>query len=653
MQWLNRALNSTATVYLSSLASLAIAIFFIFVWAPHPWGWEGIDHYHDLGQLLARGESFPTTDVPWGYAYFLAACIRLFGDRLWAPLLVQAGLNALVPILSYRLVAIELDRRTAIATAALTGVASFNTVYASTQSSDSVCTVLFVAGLLAFAEGRRRQGWPQFALAGVFLGLAPQFRPNLLLLPALLAGLHVLAPPRRARKFAHGAVCVGVAALMLVPWTVRNYRLLGLVLPTSSRGGVQLWYGSLQTGPYLTSRAYNPRSTFEFSAFDYSPDANRPILVDAEIAPCLSTPPTSSSLVYWTDRQSEPVRLGPSRAADGRVQWTIPGQALPTVVYYFVEARWPPQGEEAERIERLPARGAAQPAVYFISDAHLTDPDTHADLLDAFDIVRLVQAVAWHAAPAHAERLDLDSDGRITDNDLRLALNILVRFQPGDLLPGTPMTALAAGASKATVTFTDGSTLTVPRAFSGRLSDVTPIGEYALRVIHAAVPFSAIDHGVPRRPITTTACRSLRDLTVNRGFAQAEPDAMQRYTALAWDNIRRDIPAYVRSSFYRAWRLFVVSGTDDRWTAQQFEGSRRIYTVATAASGAYLCLLIAGIAIAVRQHRPLLVLLTPILYVPATIMWVLTNMRYTVTVQPLVFAFIALALLAAFDRVRS
>ena len=50
-----------------------------------------------------------------------------------------------MPILSYRLVAIELDRRTAIAAAALTGVASFNTVYASTQSSDAICTVLFNA----------------------------------------------------------------------------------------------------------------------------------------------------------------------------------------------------------------------------------------------------------------------------------------------------------------------------------------------------------------------------------------------------------------------------------------------------------------------------------------------------------------------------
>src|SRR6266478_4432392 len=56
-------------VYVACAASLALGLFFIFVWAPHPWAWEGFDGYHDLGLSVARGESFPTLDYPWGYAY--------------------------------------------------------------------------------------------------------------------------------------------------------------------------------------------------------------------------------------------------------------------------------------------------------------------------------------------------------------------------------------------------------------------------------------------------------------------------------------------------------------------------------------------------------------------------------------------------------
>ena len=50
--------------------------------------------------------------------------------------------------------------------AVLTGVLSFNTVYASTQSSDAVCTVLFMAAVVAFARARDRgslrvvRDWP-------------------------------------------------------------------------------------------------------------------------------------------------------------------------------------------------------------------------------------------------------------------------------------------------------------------------------------------------------------------------------------------------------------------------------------------------------------------------------------------------------------
>ncbi len=64
------------------------------MWAPHPWGWEGFDHYHDIALGVAQGQPFPTMEVPWGYAYFLAAFYRLFGDHPWIPLTRQVALNA-------------------------------------------------------------------------------------------------------------------------------------------------------------------------------------------------------------------------------------------------------------------------------------------------------------------------------------------------------------------------------------------------------------------------------------------------------------------------------------------------------------------------------------------------------------------------------
>ena len=256
-------------VYAACSASLALGLLFVFVWAPHPWGVEGFDHYHDIALELATGHPFPTMEVPWGYAYFLAGFYRAFGDYPWIPLVAQVALNALLPLLVYTFGRTWLDQPTAVFAAVLTGLFSFNTVYASTQSSDAVCTVLFMASLVAFTRARLREDTRWFAAAGLLAGIAPQMRPNLILIPAVLAA-YALVERRTLRRLAHAGVLLLCAGAALTPWTVRNYLLTHTVLPTSVHGGVQLWYGTLQVGPYLNSRAYNPASVFETPVFDYT-----------------------------------------------------------------------------------------------------------------------------------------------------------------------------------------------------------------------------------------------------------------------------------------------------------------------------------------------------------------------------------------------
>ena len=69
-----------------------------------------------------------------------------------------------------------------------------------------------------------------------------------------------------------------------------------------------------------------------------------------------------------------------------------------------------------------------------------------------------------------------------------------------------------------------------------------------------------------------------------------------------------------------------------------------IYAAATAATGAFLVLFVAGIVLLWRRGADILLPVLLILYVPATIAPLLTNMRYSVTVQPLMLIFVAAAL---------
>ena len=299
---LARLLDSPrAPVYAAAL-SLVMGLFFAFVRAPHPWGWQGIDQYHELAQAMARGEPFATTDVPWGYAYFVAAFYTLFGPHAWIPVLAQVVANATVPVLLYRLVLPMAGVRTAAAAAWLVGVFSFNTIYASTLASDAICTVLFLASLLAFARGHRTARRGDFIVSGLLFGIVPQFRPNLILLPALIASRTLpWARARGVRRPRWSSFCfVGVA---LTPWIVRNYSFTGRLLPTSTHGGIQLWYGTFQVGPYLESRAYNPRSVFEPASFDYTSLAGDSLVVSAHRGPCASSNATVE-IIYWTDRDA-------------------------------------------------------------------------------------------------------------------------------------------------------------------------------------------------------------------------------------------------------------------------------------------------------------------------------------------------------------
>lgn len=610
-----RLLDSSRTRYVASAVSLALGLIFTLVWAPHPWPWEGIDQYHDLARAITRGEGFITTDVPWGYAYYLAFFYKFFGVRPLLPILGQVALNATMPLLLYSLVQPLAGRRTANLAALLVGVFSFNTVYASTQISDAICSVLFLAAVVLFARGHASGRIALFAASGILAGLTPQFRPNLLVLPGLVGGLYLLWMGRG--RWRQVAVFVSLSGVMLVPWIVRNYYVAGVFLPTSSHGGIQLWYGSLQVGPYLENFSANPRTAFAPPVFDYSSLTGQPIVTAVTLSDCAGAP--AIGLEYWTDRDASPVTLSPTAVSGRVVQFAIPGQPDSTAVYSRVV---------------LPT-GATPASIFYISSDHLGDLDRRGEWLDVFDIARLAQHLSWPDAPA-APLVDANANGSIERADLDAAITRLT---------GVPPQSLTAGDRQALLTLADGSRLAIPRDFANRISDLEVTGALARRLIPARASLLAAANSTID---ASAACQPVQRVAMNEVFYRRELHTMRRYTALAFDNIRREPAAFAAASAYRVLRLFVVRPRGDRATTYQFAWDVVVYSSALVLSLGVFLVFLAGVAVAWRRRSALLPLLVPIVYVPATICFVLTNQRYTVTVQPLMFAFMALALVTAF-----
>ena len=620
---LQRWLDSPRVTVYAPLTTLAIGLFFVFVWAPHPWGWRGIDQYDQLARELVRGEPFSTTDVPWGYTYYLAACLKLFGERTWVPVTIQVFINALTPLLVFTLAAPAVGHRIAALATWITALCSFNTVYASTQSSDAICTVLFLLSLLCFVRGHTRSSLVAFAAAGALSGLVPQFRPNMILLPAIAAAGYAVWKPRGAWRLLACGIFMTAFTVMLLPWIVRNYHYTNTLLPTSTHGGIQLWYGTLQTGRYLESRAHNPRYLFASAAFSYS-SIEEPVIVSARMV--CGDPGAALVLRYRTSRDQELKTAALHGVKDGRYEFEIPAQIAPTTIYYFFEA-----GSASG-----PPRGNNGPLVYFISKDHLGDLDANNDVLDIFDVIRMARLIAWQEPLKAAAPLDLTHDSRVDGDDLKAAVAALIPESKD------PLTAIDVRGDAAVLRMRDGSSMTVPRQFGGRQTDVDVDlnGDLAGMLISRSKTLSSLQPA-------EGSCPVVEDVRVNDVFYRREPHDMARYTALAFDNIGRDPVAFAAASAYRMIRLFIIRGTTDQKTTFQFPLSHFIFDAGFVASLAFFATFIAGVVIAWRARSPWMYALIPIVYVPLTICFVLTNMRYTITVQPLMFVFVAIAVAAA------
>lgn len=102
--------------------------------------------------------------------------------------------------------------------------------------AESLALPLLVLVLLCYGRGGAA-----LIVAGLALGAVILLRAYLILLPPLLC---LVALGLRRRDLLRRALIVGaLAALLVAPWSYRNLRVFGRLVPLSTQQGVSLWYG--------------------------------------------------------------------------------------------------------------------------------------------------------------------------------------------------------------------------------------------------------------------------------------------------------------------------------------------------------------------------------------------------------------------------
>ena len=197
----------------------------------------------------------PTAYWPVGYPAFLAGIFTIFGPSLLAARIANLVLASISFWLLYRVAQRSFgDELVARLTVLFLALYPNNAAYVPLLLTETLYTFLLLAASVALLGGKN---WVQVGVAGLILGLATLVKSQTLLLIPVLAVLAFMRQ-RSWKAFAdaaiRGAGVLGVAMLVLTPWTLRNYSMFGAFIPVSTNGGMALLTGNnpSMVGDYLS-----------------------------------------------------------------------------------------------------------------------------------------------------------------------------------------------------------------------------------------------------------------------------------------------------------------------------------------------------------------------------------------------------------------
>lgn len=199
---------------------------------------------------------------PPGYPFFLYTLYLITGVDAWVPALANALLFSLTIFAVYQLARmLGGDAAARMATLALAIWPNF-VAYSGLAAKETVIAAVLPLSLLLYLQASQagfgdssRMALAKAVLSGALMGYAALTQPSFMLFPAVLIAAWLIQPGGGLKR--QGIVPVGLfvlgMALVIAPWTYRNYTVLGQAVPVSTNGGDVFYRANnpLATGGYI------------------------------------------------------------------------------------------------------------------------------------------------------------------------------------------------------------------------------------------------------------------------------------------------------------------------------------------------------------------------------------------------------------------
>ena len=185
------------------------------------------------GELLHHPTAYriPGASVFWAGIYWIV------GHRYSAVRIVQCLLDTLTILLLYRIAKICFGHAVALLTSGLYAVWPTALQYSSVLGSEPLYAFLFCWFVLLTLQFAEQPTWARAAAAGALLGLSLLTRGNAVIMVALMIPWGFVQFRKRPRLVIRACFIPLIALLMLIPWTIRNYRVLHAFVPFETGGG--------------------------------------------------------------------------------------------------------------------------------------------------------------------------------------------------------------------------------------------------------------------------------------------------------------------------------------------------------------------------------------------------------------------------------
>lgn len=242
--------SARATLAWTCFGALVLRLVYILLKRHEPLPYNSDPYYYSLiAQHLLEGAGYIELKSrayrPPGMVALLAVVYKLAGVNLLAARVALAAVGAATCALQAEWVRRLSSNQAGLAAAVLTAVYPQFIRYPHELYTEILFIALVAAALSLLLAALASESWPKLLVAGVVTGLAALTRETgLLLVP--VAGLWFVVgraglPARLGRRWLVYAVG---AALAVLPWTVRNYRVLHAFVPITTNTGINLYIGN-------------------------------------------------------------------------------------------------------------------------------------------------------------------------------------------------------------------------------------------------------------------------------------------------------------------------------------------------------------------------------------------------------------------------